>query len=99
MIYIDSEFKCHTTNPDGIYQAVETDAFNGKCTAYIEGTRYVPPGMEWTREDGKAFRGEMVAPWVDSRQRDAAQSQYECDLADRADMEAAYNYLLTGETA
>ena len=29
-IYIDTDFKCHATNPDGAYTAVETDFFNGK---------------------------------------------------------------------
>lgn len=38
-IYIDSDFKCHASN-DGTMTAVETDFFDGKCDAYIEGFYY-----------------------------------------------------------
>ena len=77
MLYIDSDFKCHSTNPDGAYSTVETDFFNGKCAAYIEGYRFVPSGAEWTRSDGVVFRGEMIAPWKPWRELDAAQRAYE----------------------
>ena len=63
-IYIDSDYKCHTSPADGL-TAVETDAFDGKCRQYIEGYRFVPAGEIWTREDGQVFHGEMVAPWRD----------------------------------
>lgn len=63
-IYIDSDYKCHTSPGDGL-TAVETDAFDGKCRQCIEGYRFVPNGGIWTREDGEAFEGEMVAPWRD----------------------------------
>ena len=39
VIYIDSEFKCHTSN-DGNMTAVETDFFDGKCDEFIEGFCY-----------------------------------------------------------
>lgn len=61
-IYIDSDYKCHTSHGDGL-TAVETYAFDGKCRQYIEGYRFVPAGQSWTREDGQVFTGEMVAPW------------------------------------
>lgn len=61
-IYIDSNYCCHTTNPDGIYREVEAKFFDGKCAAFIEGYRYVPAGESWTRFDGVVFRGVMVAP-------------------------------------
>ena len=61
-IYIDSNYKCHTSTADGL-TAIETDAFDGKCRQYIEGYRFVPAGETWTREDGHRFTGEMVAPW------------------------------------
>lgn len=77
MIYIDSNFVCHPTNPDGTYTAVETDIFDGKCDAYIEGYRFVPSGSTWTRPDGVVFHGEMVAPWKDWRELDEAQRAYE----------------------
>lgn len=76
-IYIDSDFRCHTDNPDGEYTAVETTVFDGNCDAYIEGYRYVPAGAEWTREDGAVFTGEMIAPWKDWTELDAAQRAYE----------------------
>ena len=76
-IYIDSDFKCHAYNPDGTYTAVETTAFDGKCAGYIEGYRFVPAGATWTRPDGVVFQGEMVAPWKDWQELDAAQRGYE----------------------
>lgn len=79
-IYIDSDFKCHTSNPDGGMTAVETAFFDGKCDAYIEGYRLVPAGAVWTREDGAVFPGEMVAPWKDWQELDAAQRVYEQQL-------------------
>ena len=75
-VYIDADFKCHTSN-DGTMTAVETDFFDGKCAAYIEGYRFAPAGSVWTRPDGVVFRGEMVAPWKDWRQLDEAQRDYE----------------------
>lgn len=85
-IYIDSEFKCHVTN-DGTMTAVETDAFDGKCDAYIEGYRFVPDGETWTRSDGEVFHGEMVPPWKPYAELDAAQREYERQLL--AEYEAA----------
>ena len=76
MIYIDSEFKCHPSN-DGTMTAVKTDAFDGKCDAYIEGYRFVPSGQTWTRADGVVFTGEMIAPWKPWAELDAAQREYE----------------------
>lgn len=76
-IYIDSDFKCHTSDPDGLYTAVETDFFDGKCQAYIEGYRFVPSGATWTRPDGVVFQGEMISPWRDWEELDAAQREYE----------------------
>ena len=75
-IYIDSEFKCHVSD-DGTMTAVETDFFDSKCDAFIEGYRFVPPGENWTREDGVVFQGEMIAPWKDYAELDSAQREYE----------------------
>ena len=75
-IYIDSEFKCHIHN-DGTMTAVETDFFDGKCDAFIEGYRFIPYGETWVREDGIMFNGEMITPWKDYGELDAAQRQYE----------------------
>ena len=56
---------------------VETDFFDGKCPAYIEGYRFVPAGETWVREDGEEFSGEMVAPCKPWDELDAAQRAYE----------------------
>ena len=96
-IYIDSDFKCHTSD-DGTMTAVEADFFDGKCAAYIEGYRFVPAGSVWTRTDGVVFHGEMVAPWKDWRQLDEAQRGYEKEQytameAELADARAALEIL------
>ena len=77
-IYIDAEYKCHLVD-DGTMVQIETDFFDGKCNTYIEGFRYVPSGESWTREDGVAFQGEMIAPWKPYNELAAAQAQYETD--------------------
>ena len=94
-IYIDSEFKCHTTNPDGTLREIETDFFNGKCQTFIEGYRFVPSGESWTRSDGEVFTGEMISPWKDYDELDAAQRAYEHEQM--ADMENALVILLGGD--
>lgn len=78
-VYLDSDYKCHTSD-DGTMTPVETDFFDGKCDAYIEGFRFVPEGQSWTREDGVVFRGEMAAPWRPWQELDAAQREYEREL-------------------
>ena len=93
-IYIDNDFICHSSN-DGTMREFDVPDFNGKCAAYIEGTRYVPPGETWTRSDGEVFTGEMISPAIDNRIREAYQRQYEADAANLeteilADLEAAF---------
>lgn len=75
-IYIDSDFKCHVSFGDGL-ASVETDTFDGKCDAYIEGYRFVPAGSTWMRDDGVEFSGEMISPWKDWQELDDAQREYE----------------------
>ena len=75
-IYIDSDFKCYVSTAEG-RTPIETDAFDGKCDAYIEGYRFIPSGQTWTRADGVAFTGEMIAPWKSWAELDAAQREYE----------------------
>lgn len=75
-IYIDADYKCHIAD-GGKMVAVETDAFEGKCTEYIEGYRFVPSGSTWEREDGAVFRGEMLSPWKPWKELDEAQREYE----------------------
>lgn len=74
-IYIDSEFKCHTSN-DGTMTPVETDFFNGKCDAFVEGHCCK------TKENSVA-----IYPWKPYRELAAAQTQYERDWAE---LNAAY---------
>ena len=87
MVYIDNDYKCHPTNLGGTYTAVETDFFDGKCDALIEGYRFIPAGESWTRSDGKVFKGEMIAPWKPYSELAAAQQQYE---RDQDELVAAY---------
>lgn len=84
-IYIDSEYRCHTSNPDGQFKEVTLSEtaqtfFAGKCTTFIEGYRYVPPYESWIRSDGIVFTGEMITPWKDSNELDNAQREYEKQL-------------------
>lgn len=76
-IYIDSDFKCHVTNSGGTFREVENDFFNGKCSAFIEGYRFVPFSESWTREDGEIFYGEMASPWKSYEELSTAQWEYE----------------------
>ena len=82
IIYIDSDYKCHLSN-DNTLIAIENEFFDGKCNTFIEGYRFVPSGETWTREDGTVFTGEMISPWKDYDELDAAQREYERErLAD-----------------
>lgn len=87
-IYLDSEFRCHTTNPDGTFREVVLSEnaktfFADKCTTFIEGYRLKPDGETWIREDGKVFSGgEMISPWKDYDLLATAQAQYEANLAE-----------------
>lgn len=96
-IYLDSDFKCHTSPGEGL-SAVETDAFEGKCARFIEGYRFVPAGQTWVREDGQAFVGEMIAPWRDYGLLAEFQEIYEEEQARQADMAAALDAIYTGVT-
>lgn len=78
-IFIDSDYKCYLTNNDTMTK-VETEAFDGKCDAYIEGFRFLPEGEVWTRYDGKVFCGQMISPWKPYSELDAAQRIYERQL-------------------
>lgn len=84
-IYIDSDFKCHSANADGL-TAVETAFFDGKAPEFVGGYRYVPAGSVWVRDDGAEFPGEMVSPWKPWEELDAVQREYEREQ---------YNSLLT----
>lgn len=74
-LYLDGGFRCHVAPAEG-RREVETDFFDGRCAAWIEGFRLVPEGENWTREDGTVFRGEMIAPWKDCAELESAQLQW-----------------------
>ena len=98
-IYIDADYKCHAATADGL-TAVDTNYFDGKCPAYIEGYRFVPAGQTWTRPDGVVFQGEMVSPWKPWRELDSAQRAYEQEqlenlTAQNAEYEAALSEIET----
>ena len=76
IIYVDDDCKCHLIN-DGTMVEVETDFFDGKCNAFIEGYRLVPENRTWTREDGKIFGSGMITPWQNSNLLAAYKCQYE----------------------
>ena len=82
-IYIDSEYRCYTTNPDDTFREAYLSEnaqifFADKCAAFIEGYRLKPEGETWVRSDGQVFSGaEMISPWKDYAELDAAQRQYE----------------------
>lgn len=93
-VYIDNEFKCHTTNPDNIFRAIETRVFDGICDEVIEGHRFVPYDETYIREDGEVFYGQMKFPWKNSEELDNAQRKYEKQKL--ADAENALAILLGG---
>lgn len=76
-IYIDNDYKCHVSNPDGTMRGFDVPFFDGKCQTFIEGFRYVPPGERWVKPNGVFFRGEMISPWKDYQLLAAAQAAYE----------------------
>ena len=92
-IYIDTECKCHTTNPDGEYREFEIPFFNGKCDAFIEGYRYCPEGESYIRDDEKVFYGECVVPWKPYYELDTAQREYERSKLAQYEQELPQAYL------
>ena len=76
IVYIDKNNKCHTEN-DGTMTAFETDYFDGKCPAYIEG--YC---CEVT-ESSVAYY-----PWRDLALLEEFQAQYEAQQAETEQLKA-----------
>ena len=89
-VYLDGDFRCHVSN-DGAMLGVQTECFDGKCDYFIEGYRFIPHGLNWTRSDGVVFHGEMIAPWKNYEELDAAQRAYERELL--AEYESLINEL------
>lgn len=76
IVYIDADCKCHVEN-DGSMTEAETSFFDGKCSAFIEGYRFVPDGQTWTNANGITYAGEMIVPWKPFKALDDAQRAYE----------------------
>lgn len=76
IIYIDSDYKCHVTD-DGTRRAFDVPFFDGKCTEFVDGYRYVPSGERWVLPNGTFYKGGMIAPWKDYNSLLQAQLQYE----------------------
>lgn len=68
-VYIDSDFHCHTSNPDGHFREVEDEFFNDKCQRFVEGYCY---------NDSKGY--VQIYPWKPYKELDAAQRDYEKQL-------------------
>lgn len=83
-IYIDNDCKCFASPAEGLTE-VETPFFDGKCAAFIEGYRFIPAEVTWTRSDGVEFVGEMITPWKDIAVLAAYQEQYEAMNAETSD--------------
>ena len=64
-IYLDSDFKCHVAD-DGTRKAVETEFFDGKCDAFVEGYRY-------DQRSGYV----QIYPYLPYNELDSAQRAYE----------------------
>ena len=84
-VYIDSEYRCHTMNPDGIFREVNDPFFDNKCDTLIEGYCY---------DDSKGY--VQIYPWKDCTELLAAQREYERQKL--ADAENALAILLGGAT-
>lgn len=76
IVYVDSNYHCHVTKPDGIFREVEHPFFNNKCKTFIEGYCY---------DDSKGY--VQIYPWRTYEILAAHQKQYEETLAE---MDAAY---------
>lgn len=100
MIYLDENYRAHAqNNEDGTF-APWADAggyFAGKYAAFTEGYRVVPEGQTWTREDGAAFAGLMIAPVENPASLQAAQADADRETIaqlDSAVVELAYQNVL-----
>ena len=78
-IYIDSENKCHVSG-DGSMEGFETDFFDGKCDAFVEG---------FCRNTSNGY--EQIYPWKPFEELENAQRVYERQLL--ADYAEALNVL------
>lgn len=76
--YLDENHKCHK-NDVGNCREFDTQYFDGKADAVIEGYMFVPAG-EVAMMDGVTVKGEQYTPWKPSAELDNAQREYERQL-------------------
>lgn len=86
IIYLDTDFKCYTSENDNTILSIETNYFDGKCKEYIEGYRYIPADKEWINENGIKFSGMMIAPAKNYNELDHVQRIYEQELIKKQEM-------------
>lgn len=96
-IYLNINFECSAIEKDDTVQSVETDFFDGKCNAFIEGYRLVPAGQTWTREDGVVFKGEMITPFKDVTTLNMVQTVYDQLATEITDTQLAVAELYESE--
>ena len=96
MIYIDSEFKCYTTNADDRLEVITPENFVGMCDKAIECMRYVPAGMMYKKPDGAIIYGEFIQ-CLDDSSATAYQIQYEIMQEEFNILNKALTILLEGE--
>ena len=70
IVYVGKDYRCHAAPGDG-FTPVEDSFFDGKCNTFIEGYCY---------DTSKGYT--QIYPWRSSAELEAAQAQYEKDLAD-----------------
>ena len=80
-IYIDSDDRCHTSNPEGSLREFDVPFFNNKCSTLIEGYYYEPAGEG---RNGEVHPYDRITPAVYYDLLKSAQDQYELDMAEAA---------------
>jgi hypothetical protein len=99
-LYLDGQCMAHARQDEQSARTPWEDrsgVFAGKCDAFIEGFRIVPEGQTWTREDGAAFSGLMIAPAADPKELLAAQTEADGETIAALDamvVELTYQYVL-----
>lgn len=91
-IYLDSDFRCHLQD-DGTRMAVETEAFEGKCEAFVSAYHYIPSGYSWQHQSGIIYNGLAIIADADYSVLARIQEQYEYDQEQSVDMQNALEIL------
>lgn len=82
IVYIDSNFKCHTTN-DGTMTPVEEEFFDYKCKEFIEGYCLKPDNMVWVLDSGEILSdGKIITNFKPYSELNLAQQKYDREQLD-----------------